>query len=586
MNKMSTSSLQKKASESQVPIETRDSSNTSSPARTLNEKDNQEQQQNSSVLDPTPLTDEKTDWSQHTLKNRPWRPRATDFSAIIQARYRGSGTPEDPYIVQWLGHDPTNPKNWSMRRKIAITMVASLMTLCVSLASSAYTGAAREIIGEFHCSEEVFLIGLSLFVLGFGTGPLVWAPLSETMGRRKVLIFSFVFYTFWTGICIAAKNIQTLIVFRAFAGIIGSAAMVVPGGQVADLFEAKQRGVAMAAFSAAPFLGPTVGPIVGGFLAEGAGWRWLFGLLTIFAGVLTVVAILVMPETYAPVLLRERARLLSKVTGKFYTTKIDQEQHVDVKMRIKAALTLPWALLFREPIVLLLTIYMAVVYGTLYLCFAAFPIIFQEGRGWSAGLGGLPFLGIMVGMFIGVAVIIFDNKRYSRLHDETGGFVPPEVRLPPCIIGGVFTIVGLAWLAACTSPSIPWIVPILAGVPFGTGFLLIFMSCTNYLIDSYVIYGASVMAANSVLRSLFGAVFPLFTTYMYENIGDHWGSAVPGFLALACFPFPIFFYKYGPSIRAKCKYSLQAARFLESLRSDLERQKSRASQGAAPEDAV
>ncbi|KAK4945619.1 hypothetical protein LTR10_015238 [Elasticomyces elasticus] len=568
------------ASESQVPVETRDSSNTTSPAPTLNEKENQ-QQQSSSVLEPTPLSNEKEDWSRYTLKKRPWRACVTEFSDIIESRYRGTGTSDDPYIVQWLGHDPANPKNWSMRRKVVITLVASLMTLCVSLASSAYTGAAREIIGEFQCSNEVFLIGLSLFVLGFGTGPLIWAPLSETMGRRKVLIFSFVFYTFWTGICIAAKNIQTLIVFRAFAGIIGSAAMVVPGGQVADLFEAKQRGVAMAAFSAAPFLGPTVGPIVGGFLAEAAGWHWLFGLLTIFAGTLTLLGMLVMPETYAPVMLRERARLLSKVTGKFYTTKIDQEQHVEIKQQIKAALTLPWALLFREPIVLLLTIYMAVVYGTLYLCFAAFPIVFQEGRGWSAGIGGLPFLGIMVGMFIGVLTIILDNRRYSRLHDELGGFVPPEVRLPPCIIGGVFTIIGLAWLAATTSPSIPWIVPILAGVPFGTGFLLIFMSCTNYLIDSYVIYGASVMAANSILRSLFGAVFPLFTTYMYENLGSHWASAVPGFIALACFPFPIFFYKYGASIRAKCKYSLQAARFLESLRSDLEKQKSRGE--AAPE---
>jgi len=219
--------------------------------------------------------------------------------------------------------------------------------------------------------------------------------------------------------------------------------------------------------------------------------------------------------------------------------------------------------------------YMAVVYGTLYLCFAAFPIVFQEGHGWNPGQGGLAFLGILVGMFFGVAGIIYDNKRYVRLHRATGGFAPPESRLPPVIVGGVFAVVGLAWFAATDSPGVHWIVPILAGVPFGAGFILIFMSCTNYLIDSYVIYAASVMAANSILRSAFGAVFPLFTIYMYDNLGLHWAAAVPGFIALACFPFPIFFYKYGAVIRRKCKYSAQAARFLDSLKSNMERQRSR-----------
>ncbi|KAK5459617.1 hypothetical protein LTS15_003746 [Exophiala xenobiotica] len=516
-----------------------------------------------------------TDWSQYTLKKRLWRPSVTDFNRIIGSRYRGSGTASDPYIVQWLDSDVENPKAYPFRIKFLLSGLIAFMCLCVSLASSAYTGATEHIMADFHCSQEVFLLGLTFFVLGFGTGPLIFAPLSEVLGRRNILLIALVFYALWTGVCIAAQNIQTLIVFRALAGTIGSAAMVIPGGQIADMFEAEQRGVAMAVFSAAPFLGPTLGPFIGGFLSDGAGWRWLFGLLTLYAGCLTVLGIIFVPETYAPVLLRNRGRLLSKVTGKTYMTKIDLDHPPDFHRMVRNALVLPWALLFREPVVLLLTIYMAVVYGTLYLCFAAFPIVFQQGHGWNAGVGGLAFLGIMVGIFIGVALIIFDNRRYSRLHRQTGGFAPPEARLPPVIVGGVFGIVGLAWFAATTSPSVHWIVPILAGVPFGTGFLLIFMSCTNYLIDSYVIYAASVMAANSILRSLFGAVFPLFTIDMYENLGRHWASAVPGFIALACFPFPIFFYKYGAVIRRKCKYSAQAARYLDSLKSDLERQRSR-----------
>ena len=61
---------------------------------------------------------------------------------------------------------------------------------------------------------------------------------------------------------------------------------------------------------------------------------------------------------------------------------------------------------------------------------------------------------------------------------------------------------------------------------------------------------------------------------MYKSLGVHWASAVPGFIALACFPFPMLFYKYGEKIRRRCKYSADAARFLDSLKSDLERQRS------------
>ncbi|OAP61372.1 hypothetical protein AYL99_03575 [Fonsecaea erecta] len=517
-----------------------------------------------------------TDWSQYTLRRRPWRRRVTDFADIVAARYSGGGTSDDPYIVQWLDHDPENPMTFGIWFKCWMTILLAFMTLCVSLASSAYTGAAELIIREFHCSTEVFLLGLSFMVMGFAIGPLLWAPLAEAISRRDILLVALAFYIVWTAVCATAQNIATLIVFRLLCGTFGSAVFVIPAGQLSDMWDARERGVAQAVYAAAPFLGPTLGPAVGGFLSPAAGWRWLFGFLALYAGILTFLGLVFVPETYAPILLRRRAQLLSKVTGKTYMTKIDIVQPLVFKDLVKRSLSRPWALLFREPIVLALTTYMSVVYGTLYLCFAAFPIIFQQGYGWNAGEEGLAFLGIMLGILSGVGLIILDNKRYARIHAAHGGFAPPEARLPPVIVGGVVTVVGLAWFAATADPSIHFIVPILAGVPFGIGFILIFMSCVNYLIDSYVIYSASVMAGNSIMRSTFGAVFPLFATYMYNNLGLHWASAVPGFIALACLPFPILFYRYGAAIRRRCKYSAQAARFLDSLKSDLERQRSRA----------
>lgn len=290
------------------------------------------------------------------------------------------------------------------------------------------------------------------------------------------------------------------------------------------------------------------------------------GFLGAFSGALWIIGGLLVPETYAPVLLRRRAEKLSEITGKVYESKLDIDQgKVNLKESFKIALSRPWLLLFREPIVFLLSLYMAIVYGTLYMLFAAYPIVFQQVRGWNQGVGSLPFLGIMVGMIGAVAYSIYDNKRYVKVEEEHGGFAPPEARLFPCLIATVTIPVGLFWFAWTNYPSIHWIVCIIAGAPFGFGMVLVFLSIMNYLIDAYTIFAASVLAANSVLRSIFGAVFPLFTTYMYEGLGIHWASSIPAFLALACVPFPFLFYKYGAAIRTRCKYAAQSDAFMRKL---------------------
>jgi hypothetical protein len=255
-----------------------------------------------------------------------------------------------------------------------------------------------------------------------------------------------------------------------------------------------------------------------------------------------------------------------------------------VSQEYKTALSRPWILLFREPIVLLLSIYMAIVYGTLYMMFAAFPIVYQQQRGWSPGVGGLAFVGVMVGEMIAVAYSIYDNERYKKTEAKHDGKAPPEARLPPAMLGSVFLPIGLFWFAWTNYPGLHWSISIIATAPFGFGMVLVFLSIMNYLIDSYVIYAASVLAANSVLRSLFGAAFPLFTTCkhqpvsplvtlseltisdMYQNLGIHWASSIPAFLALMCVPFPFLFYKYGESIRLKCKFAAEAAAALVRMR--------------------
>ncbi|GAB7323894.1 hypothetical protein MBLNU13_g07326t1 [Cladosporium sp. NU13] len=400
--------------------------------------------------------------------------------------YKGSGTVEDPYIVDWIEHDPRNPMLYSKAKRWAITGIVAIATLAVALVSSAYSGGAKEVIAEFGCSQEVFTLGI-----------------------------------------------------------------------------------------AAPFMGPALGPIVGGFVGETVGWRWVEGVLAIFTGALWLIAAFLVPETYAPVILRKRAAELSKRTGLVYKTQKEastsKESGGSAKL-FKTALSRPWVLLFREPIVLLFSIYMAIVYGILYMLFGAFPIVYQQNRGWSPGIGGLSFIGVAVGMGFAVCYSIWDNKRYANLSDAHKGFAPPEARLPPTFVGALAVPIGLFWFAWTNGPNIHWIVSIIAGAPFGFGTVLIFLGVMNYLIDTYTIYAASVLAANSVLRSLFGAAFPLFTTDMYANLGIHWAASVPAFLALACVPLPFLFYKYGPTIRERCKFAAESAAFMRRMQEQQEQQ--------------
>ena len=209
------------------------------------------------------------------------------------------------------------------------------------------------------------------------------------------------------------------------------------------------------------------------------------GMITIFTGVLLILVTVTYPETYAPVLLRKRAAALSKQTGKEYISKVDAGlPKATVGAKFKVALSRPWILLFKEPIVLLTAIYMAIIYGTLYLCFAAFPIVFETTRGWSPGVGGLSFLGIAVGMVLATIGTMFDNRRYVKVAAKHGGMASPETRLPPCLLGSILLPVGLFWFAWTTQTSIHWIVPIIGSAFFAAGIVLVFLSLMNYLIDS------------------------------------------------------------------------------------------------------
>jgi MFS family permease len=319
----------------------------------------------------------------------------------------------------------------------------------------------------------------------------------------------------------------------------------------------------MILYGAAPFMGPILGPILGGFISENAGWRWVHGICGIAIGVTGSLGVIFVPETYGPVLLARKVNHL-KQEGKCYISVLERNQGKKHPSEVfQKALVRPW-ILFLEPIVLVACTYMAIIFGTVYMFLGAMPIVFGQGRGWSEGISGLAFLGILVGIIAGLAYAILDNNtRYTRL--SVAKAATAESRLPPAIIGAVALPVGMFAFAWTNYQSIHWTACIILSSPFGFGCVLVILPVVNYLIDSYTIFAASVLAAAAILRSLMGAVFPLFTPYMYGNLGIHWATSIPAFLTLACMPFPLIMYKYGEVVRMKCKYAAEAAEMMRQM---------------------
>lgn len=172
-----------------------------------------------------------------------------------------NGTPEkDPWEVHWDGDDdPLNPRSMNAAKKWVVVLIVSASSLCVTCTSSMYTSTYAQTTVEFHCSRIVATLGLSLFIMGLGIGPMLLGPLSEFYGRRPIYIASFSFFVIWLIPSAVARNIQTMLIARFLDGLSGSAFLSVAGGTVGDMYNREQLQLPMMIYTGSPFVGPTIG---------------------------------------------------------------------------------------------------------------------------------------------------------------------------------------------------------------------------------------------------------------------------------------------------------------------------------------
>jgi multidrug resistance protein len=452
-------------------------------------------------------------------------------------------------FVTFTFGDSENPHNWSRGFRWYITLMASLLVVCIAFGSSIVTGGLGLIEEKYNVSLEVATLTCSIMVCGFAIGPLLWSPLSEIIGRRPVYIISLTLYVIFNIPCALAPNIGGLLVCRFLCGVFSSSGLSLAGGTIADIWNIEERGMAIAFFAAAPYCGPVIGPIVCGWISVGTHRLDLFFWVNLaFAGAVTVMVGLI-PETYAPIILKRRAAKLRKETGDPNIMTEQEKVKLTFSQIVRTSLIRPITMILTEPVLDLMCMYIVLIYAMLYAFFFAYPVIFGKLYGYNDGQIGLMFIPILIGAGFALIATPMVEKHFHRIC--TVRKPEPEDRLIGALIGAPFIPIALFILGATSYKHIIWVGPASSGIAFGFGMVLCYYAVNNYIIDSYQKYAASALAAKVFLRSGGGAAFPLFITQMYNTLGLQWASWLLAFIGVGMFFIPFLFYFFGARLRAK-----------------------------------
>ncbi|KAJ5427219.1 MFS general substrate transporter [Penicillium sp. CMV-2018d] len=432
-----------------------------------------------------------------------------------------------------------------------------LVVLNSNMGSSLTGNAIQSITKEFGVESQLQkALPMSIFLVG----PIVWAPLSEEFGRRVIAITTFPLFTIFTMACALAPTWASFLVFRLFTGIFGSAIVALGPGILADIYQdPKARGWSIAVFmgplfaipsltySQATGFGPMLGPIVSGFTSPALGWRWSFWVALIFAAV-THIFVVCFPETYGKTIAAKHAPENLMIPQPTATNK----QRRSWKRIISDVLLRPLHLLVTEPIVTACSMYLALCYSIFYMSFQVFPEVFQHLYGLSPGQCGLVQLTIGAGCMLSLPIYWVYEQILRRVVQRSSGKLKEEYyRLPLACLGGPLFVVSLFWLGWSSRLDVPFAVPMIAGIPFGMGFMCIFIAILNYVTDAYQVFAASANAASSCSRSFLATFLPLASYAMLSHLGIAGTCSLLGGLSALMSVIPFLLIWKGEVIRSR-----------------------------------
>ncbi|KAH8201259.1 hypothetical protein TruAng_004576 [Truncatella angustata] len=470
-------------------------------------------------------------------------------------------TKDGAILVDWyFTDDSENPHNWSNLRRAMVTIIICVYTFVVYTSSAIYTTSAEGVMHEFGVNETRAALGLALFVLGYGIGPLLFSPLSElpSIGRNPVYTWTMFLFVIVSIPTPFVTNYEGLMVLRFLQGLFGSPCLANGAASLADMYSMVSVPYALIAWVSAAYCGPALGPLLSGFSVPVMGWRWSL-LEILWASVpVFLVMFLFLPETSTPTLLLQRARRLRKLTGdpRFMSQSEIEQRSLDKRAVIIDALIKPLEITIKDPAILFVQVYSAIIYGIYYSFFEVFPLVYPVYYGMDYGQIGLVFLCILVACLIGVAVYISYLYFYLNPRIAAKGFPVQESRLTPALIAAFGPTIGLFIFAWTARPDIHWIVPTIGITIYGATVFVIMQCIFVYVPLSYPQYAASLFAGNDFFRSALAFASILFARPMFANLGVARGTTLLGGLSTIGIVGIWVLYFTGARLRSMSKFAV------------------------------
>ncbi|CAI7597405.1 unnamed protein product [Penicillium glandicola] len=472
----------------------------------------------------------------------------------------------DGNYVRWLRDHPRHPRNWSGVRKTYDIVLICLLDLFITASSTAGSAAAAQAKHEYNISEtRSIFIFVTLFLLGQVAGTILFPPWSETFGRKNMYIMSSGLSAICCVIIGLARSMPVIIIMRIIAGLLSAIPYTIIGGSIEDMFNSHARIWAMYYWTVASNIGLILGPIMSTYIIAGLDWRWNFYIFAIIIAAITGGLCFIRESRPSLLLACEVKRVTNMTTMQSIPPPLNHDHIPDLNTFVKEALFRPAQLFFQEPIIFAIAMMISVAMSLIYIFTEALQPIY-ESMGFANTDASLIFIAIGLGTCLSTLTRVLDSYILNYFRKQ-GRPIKPEHKLVGLGLGGPFLAIGLWWFAWTIPPEIhtPWIVPTISLVLVGYALTEMDTVLYGYISDAYLSYSASATAAVAFMRALLSGVFPLFTTQMFDRLGNNVAMSVLAAVATAFCIVPPVFICYGERIRRASKFARYSWEIQEEL---------------------
>jgi MFS transporter, DHA1 family, multidrug resistance protein len=503
-----------------------------------------------------------------SIRSTPYTSEALQIDLMLRSQRSKSvsivptRTSDGVILVDWYRtDDPENPQNWSSSKKTAVVFMLCFYTWTVYLAGPIWAASAEGgLLDQFHVSPVAASLGLSLYVLAYGIGDLLFSPITEIpiVGRNPVYFLTFIVFWVLSFGPPVVDSFGGLLALRFWLGFFGSPALANGGATMGDMFSVIYipYGLCWWVFSA--WCGPAFGPLLGGFAAMAKGWTWPMWEVVWIASPVLLLLLLFMPETSADKILLRRARRLRELTGdpRLQSQGEINQRNLSGRQILFAALIRPVEITFKDPSIFFVNLYTGYFYGVFYTFFEVFPLVFPPLYGFNLGETGLAFMSCLIGVCVAILAYFAYLHFYMVPDNLKNGFREQEHRLVPAMIGSFLLPIGLFLFAWTANPSIHWVVPLTGVAIFCCGHFWTMQSLFIYIPFSYPQYAASLFASNSIWRSATAGASVVFARPLFLNLGIHRGVSLLGGLSVMGIIGTTAIYVWGKQLRARSRFAV------------------------------